>query len=81
MRIAKGIVYVPEKYRCDMCGETFEEPDEQTSSWADSYWGAPCTAEYTTEVCPYCGCDSAININPEWVEFDEEGEEEDAEAV
>jgi predicted nucleic acid-binding Zn-ribbon protein len=63
-------------YRCERCGEIFDSPDEKTTSWIEYFWGAPCRAEYTEELCPWCGSDDFERYDEE-----EEGESEYAEAV
>ena len=59
-------------YRCDNCGETFEEPDYELTSYED-YYGVsslfPDRHYMYLSVCPNCGSEDIE-------EFDDEEEEE-----
>lgn len=52
-------------YRCDNCRATFEEPDEEHTTY-ESYYGVsslfPNSTSMTLYVCPYCGSDDIEEI-------------------
>ena len=62
-------------YRCERCGEIFDEPEINISTWYEEAWGVPVKMEYGTKCCPFCG------IEDEFEPYCEEEEDEYAQAV
>lgn len=42
-------------YKCETCGELFEETGIKEEKWKGEFWGAPFTQSDWYECCPNCG--------------------------
>ena len=55
------------KYQCDNCRQTFDEPEEEHTTY-EHYYGVsslfPNSTPMTLYVCPYCGSDDIEEQEP-----------------